>query len=122
MLYRVLSVVTFIMLLFPLVLGIKYLLIKIQCKSLWMNIAIAVFMGWSLVDFCEAFYYSTFADYALEAFLEQGYSVMDIYRYMITGSITGIIGFLLRKRMERQSLMAQNNKSQQWREWLKTTK
>lgn len=120
--YRALSIINIILVFVPIVLSVKYLITHFKDRSVILNFILLGFFSWALVDYSEAFYLSSFGDYAIKEFLEQGHSLGEVIRYMATGSIATALGFILRRKMEYKAPAAYGSDDERWEQWLKVGK
>lgn len=120
--YRVLSIINVVLIFIPIIFSVKYLIIHFKDRSLLLNIVLLGLFSWALLDYCEAFYLSSFGDYAIEEFLEQGHSLGEIIRYMGSASIAVILGFAVRRKMEYRAPSTYGSDDERWENWLKQRK
>jgi hypothetical protein len=106
----------------PIIFSVKYLIIHFKDRSLWLNVALLGLFSWALLDYCEAFYLSSFADYAIKEFLDQGHSLGEIIKYMVSASIATVLGFAVRRKMEYKVTSNYGSEDERWDNWLRLGK
>lgn len=120
--YRVLSIINIILVFIPIIFSVKYFMIYFKDRSTLLNVVLLILFSWALLDYCEAFYLSSFADYALEEFLEKGHSLGEIIKYMTSASIASILGFIVRGMLEKRKVATYGSDDERWEKWLKSGK